>query len=876
MYKLFLILLLLPESLFAATYYSNPAGSGTTCSIGSPCTISTGVGKLSAGDTLILQDGTYTGVGQQLDITVSGSVGNIITIQASNDGLAIIDGSSTTIPCNISNHDYITVSGIVCQNSSGHVFNINSANNIIISRVSAYTASLAANYHIFSLSTVTNSLLEDCAAGGNGRDMYLVIGSSYVTLRRCYGRFKHYVSGGESGDIIQIYGSHNVLAENTIGFIEGSPTKGVGGPNVWANTGMSGTSNNTIIGSVMRDLNYWAGQVVAADTTMHNNRIINNTYIRSKYGLRFSGDDAGIAENNTIIISPLVESYAAISYSPVGAYCGPTWGHNAKNNHLSGSDFGIVWSLGACPGTLTHTYNNYYNINGTPPTYDLYPISGDSTENCDMLNCGHVGYNPSYDTATYGDGAYLMVPTALQGKGSAGGNIGASIIYQYLDGVLTNSHLWPWPMEDRIFAETGISVTYSANGGLWDTLVGVYAFTPGVPTVETESLSNLEATSLTITGEIVDAGGGTIANAACGVAYGVTLDPTTAGDKVTTTGCGSLGTFNINITGLDPCTTYYFRFYATNETDTSYGSNLSSKTRGECSVGDWTQIASTFSVISNTGYGGEPNGGTSSAINTTGANLLIVGLSGENVATTISDSKGNSWSALTASTVDTEKAILYYSIPSSVGSGHTFTVTCTGCSASIFVLAVSGAATSNVFDQQNGAGAGGGSTIQTGSVTPSVNNELLVTVLFPAAGIPVTINSGFTISDSVAVSGGHHWGGSMAYKIQTTAGAENPTWSHTGATSMATRIATFKSNISDEWYTSTTIKPYKVKSGVTTLTHVADDAACPASIVGNNQWCHVDSTDRLYVQTDGTNPGGATILCNAPTTGSLLTSGIGN
>ncbi len=49
------------------------------------------------------------------------------------------------------------------------------------------------------------------------------------------------------------------------------------------------------------------------------------------------------------------------------------------------------------------------------------------------------------------------------------------ILYKYQNGILTTGELWPWPMEDRIFAETGVSVTWEVNGGLWKTLDGVYS-----------------------------------------------------------------------------------------------------------------------------------------------------------------------------------------------------------------------------------------------------------------------------------------------------------------------------------------------------------------------------------------------------------------
>ncbi|MEZ4272840.1 MAG: hypothetical protein R3C68_15815 [Myxococcota bacterium] len=63
------------------------------------------------------------------------------------------------------------------------------------------------------------------------------------------------------------------------------------------------------------------------------------------------------------------------------------------------------------------------------------------------------------------------------GLATAGENstqIGADVRYRYHNGVMTNCPLWPWPMEDRIYAETGLSVTHEQDGGLWRTLEAVY------------------------------------------------------------------------------------------------------------------------------------------------------------------------------------------------------------------------------------------------------------------------------------------------------------------------------------------------------------------------------------------------------------------
>jgi hypothetical protein len=106
-----------------------------------------------------------------------------------------------------------------------------------------------------------------------------------------------------------------------------------------------------------------------------------------------------------------------------------------------------------------------------------YVDFSDNGYNGVVLNSGDRTIKPGYDSNTFGTGAYFFVPSGspLKGAGSEGSDIGANIIYQYVNGTLTQTPLWPWPMEGRILAEKGVSVTYASNGGFWKTLSGVYS-----------------------------------------------------------------------------------------------------------------------------------------------------------------------------------------------------------------------------------------------------------------------------------------------------------------------------------------------------------------------------------------------------------------
>ena len=190
---------------------------------------------------------------------------------------------------------------------------------------------------------------------------------------------------------------------------------------------------------------------------------------------------------------------------------------------------------------------------------------------------------------------------------------------------------------------------------------------------------------------------------------------------------------------------------------------------------------------------------TSAAIDTTGANLITVCVSSyqTNPAPTLTDNKSNTWTGLTVREQATAARIrIFYCFNPTVGSGHTFTATNspTASFPTLIVHAWSGAATSP-FDQENGNTSPGIGPTSSGSVTPTENNELIITAV-SQGGASVTnqtsIDGGFTMSGNVSRLAGNHQAGAAAYLIQTTAAAANPAWTHGGSGATAVAIATFK------------------------------------------------------------------------------------
>lgn len=190
---------------------------------------------------------------------------------------------------------------------------------------------------------------------------------------------------------------------------------------------------------------------------------------------------------------------------------------------------------------------------------------------------------------------------------------------------------------------------------------------------------------------------------------------------------------------------------------------------------------------------------TTPAINTSGATLLTVMVVyyTPGGTATLSDSKSNTWTPLTIYTASDGTGQLYYCKNPIVGSGHTFTLTDDGGGSDYNALAVaafSGTNTAANADGDVGAGSASVTTQQPGSLTPSLDNGVVVTGLMFVDSSQVgdaTINSGFTVTNSKSSAVGYSV--ALAYKIQTTAAAVNPTWtSPSAANTMIAAMTSFK------------------------------------------------------------------------------------
>lgn len=186
---------------------------------------------------------------------------------------------------------------------------------------------------------------------------------------------------------------------------------------------------------------------------------------------------------------------------------------------------------------------------------------------------------------------------------------------------------------------------------------------------------------------------------------------------------------------------------------------------------------------------------TTPGFDTTGANLIVIGVTSDvgGGTPTPTDFYGNTWTALTqATTSGGARVRLFYCANPTVGTGHTVDLNSANTFPSLLVIALSGAKPSSPFDVENGNAFNTATAISPGIVTPSLDGEIVITLLAVDVGATYAIDSSFVTPIQVNFVNGQHYGSALSYIIQTTAGAVTPNWSSWSATDCATVIATFK------------------------------------------------------------------------------------
>lgn len=438
-----------------SVYYLSPTGDDSRSGISESeawATFDRVFQELKPGDTLLLMDGVYY---QSLWPMGGGEPGNPITIKAQHDGMAVIDGQGVRIPVNLEGWrgaSYYVIEGIVARNSSGSVYRLTADHNIL-RRVSGYDAYTDGNEHVFII-WADHTLLEDCIAAGTGRKMILIFMGEYNTVRRCFADWqswdgRQWHDAWPWGDGIEIYNGNYNIIENSISYsrnptwsisllAQGSPPQG-------------GSVGNKILGTmaIMAGMNedgsvrYW-GCPSKPEPCDPSDRPQPTQYTLIR-DFDWQGQRAGfhvyeMAEVRDNLFQDIL-----------------AWGN---------AGLGIAWNYSGNPnsGNNRVVRATLFN-NGLDNPCGPYPC-GFGGLNTDALQVDLSRFDSVQDS--YIQNVYIdwpNFPTGNRDVTTMNGE-GARLTHRYVDGVLMDGTnglpaqpLWPWPMEDRIQAELGFSVT---------------------------------------------------------------------------------------------------------------------------------------------------------------------------------------------------------------------------------------------------------------------------------------------------------------------------------------------------------------------------------------------------------------------------------
>ncbi len=387
---------------------------------------------LYPGDTLILLDGVYN---QSINPNVrDGSPGYPITVKALHDGKAIIDGQNARVTVSFGYEpngwwagSYFVIEGVVARNSSESVYEID-ANHVTLRRVSGYNANKNDNVHVYVIQGNYN-LIEDCVAAGIGRKMIVVYASQDIygqhnTIRRCFTSYRNWDGRNFTdewpwNENYEAYSADYTTFENDIAY------------GYFANAGFSllaqgGGDNNT------------------------GNKILGSIAIMG--GLDFEDNPIHWGD---IRPQPSVESNIKNVYEPchrTGIFMGHGSTSIIQNNLIQDVFSWGNASLGLCVAEDPQMINNVVN----------------------RVTIYHNGldlpvYNNSIDMRAE-DLSGLSITNSridvIKSSGQSFTGEGARLQNRYINGVLKDGSdgtpaqpLWPWPMEQRIRDEMGISVT---------------------------------------------------------------------------------------------------------------------------------------------------------------------------------------------------------------------------------------------------------------------------------------------------------------------------------------------------------------------------------------------------------------------------------
>jgi hypothetical protein len=471
-----------------ATYYvdgnaANDSGSGLQ---NSPKKyVKSGVDLLSAGDTLVIKDGTYSGSRNMLNycegdaIWHTGRADAWITIRAEHDGEVVLDGQGTDSPLCIKGDDfvddtqgsyvaarYFEFRGLISRNSKDNGVSISQADNIRLINMGAVDPADGNTSGIW-INHSTQVLVEGCYAWGAGRYKISTWHTDHTVFRNCLARMDRVNAMNDPSAVYSIYSSTNIEVQNCIA-IDGDQ------PQYWLNVNeyagafaVPATSFTNLTGPV----NFT--NVIAMNNKTRFAAVADNSYLPDVHFRECVGVDHVTRGANDLIhgrgnILLNQCTFANVDNEDHGVYAGAyflSWpGPPHNSNGATNSIWYNFYNGGLFYDNAISDYNNVFNVDGEIDVYNTV------STNTRTLNPAANG---------------LLYPTRIEGgsvlatAGKNGARIGANIVKQYgktgtmfgeagynllQDGTngQADVNLWPFPNETLIKAKMA---AYSHDNG---------------------------------------------------------------------------------------------------------------------------------------------------------------------------------------------------------------------------------------------------------------------------------------------------------------------------------------------------------------------------------------------------------------------------
>lgn len=465
--RLPLLLLLFAQPAWAVDHYISPTGtdSGSCTTAGSPCrtfAYALAAARMPAGDRLILKNGTYSpGAGTGLpNINCSsgyndGTAANPITVIAENERQAFIQNTTApnTLPFAMNNCSYWNIEGLRIEGAdiSGvsiefHIVSVLNSDHITLRRLLVARNNRYTNGHGVYLDATTSSLLEENEVYHFHRHGFLIRNGSTTpglnVLRRNYADSRGHadipggfgtsgIDGARGDTAFMIYPSSDNIIENNI-----AVDVGAGGFEAISVGGATGASNrNRFLGNIAlksrtgivpASFGSEFGLPASADNVVENFVWVDGRVTVSEFGPGITSHGPRNTVTNASLLNHDGDFSVGVELAGYGGQSDPDASFSCTNCLVSNVTRGFNVITSEHPDFLFNYPNVFVPGTAFSPAASDSRITNESTVNPQLGNCK----------------AWIPDSSPMKGAGLSGADIGANVLYKYVNGVLTGDPLW--------------------------------------------------------------------------------------------------------------------------------------------------------------------------------------------------------------------------------------------------------------------------------------------------------------------------------------------------------------------------------------------------------------------------------------------------